>query len=72
MWKFGTVDACGILYQWSAKVFETGSKFGIGGGRISKLCIKLGDRIVYNYDRGEDVDEVDPAVLYSVMRAALE
>jgi len=38
-----------------AKVFEESSEFGIDGGKISKLEIRLGSEILCNYDRGWDV-----------------
>jgi len=49
---------CGKLYGYrvECKVFSVGSKWGIDGGKISKLCIRDGaGRWVVNYDRGWDV-----------------
>lgn len=46
-----------------AKVFAEGSSFGIDGGRISKLEIRLGNEILCSYDRGWDIEpseEVTP------------
>ncbi|WP_270361742.1 DUF7678 domain-containing protein [Eubacterium ramulus] len=37
------------------KVFTKGSKFGIGNGRIHKLCIKIDGKITARYDRGWDI-----------------
>ena len=37
-----------------------GSQYGINGGRISKLTLKRSGAIVCNYDRGWDVEPVDP------------
>ncbi len=31
------------------------SQYGIEGGRISKATLKIDGKVVYNYDRGEDV-----------------
>jgi len=44
-------------HTFNAKFFETGSTFGINDGRTSKLMVqdKKGN-IVFNYDRGMDVD----------------
>lgn len=43
-------------YNFDAKVYDRGSKFGIKGGRISKLTIRRsGVGLVANYDRGWDV-----------------
>jgi len=41
-------------YTFRAKVFDVGSVFGIGQGRISKLQVWCRDRVVMNYDRGWD------------------
>ena len=47
-------------FHFWVKHYETGSEFGIDGGRISKLMVKDMDtqRIVINYDRGWDVKPV--------------
>ena len=37
-----------------AKVYDEGSQYGIGEGRISKLTLKENGKVIYNYDRGED------------------
>ena len=55
MWIEGTIGA----YTYSAKVYGRGSVFGIDGGRISKLSIRKSGKIVYNYDRGLDFDNLD-------------
>ena len=57
MWEEGTFKGL----KWSAKIFNEGSKYGINGGRVSKLWVsnggKIGDREVYlNYDRGWDIE----------------
>ena len=48
-----------IIYEWEAKVYDTGSTYGIHGGRVSKLSVvKTVDnrkKIVINYDRGWDI-----------------
>ena len=51
MWKKGTLDG----YVYEAKVYAEGSVYGINGGKISKLQVKLDDRVVANYDRGWDL-----------------
>lgn len=56
MWTTGTIN--GFYYQ--IKHYPEGSKFGIEGGRISKLWIGK-DGITYaNYDRGWDIRPTDP------------
>ena len=59
MWKEGSLRVNGDIFHYWMKVYDTGSRFGIDGGRISKLMLKRNDEIVYNYDRGEDITPVD-------------
>lgn len=51
MWKKGNLDG----YVYEAKVYAEGSVYGIHGGKISKLQIKMDGQIVANYDRGWDL-----------------
>ena len=62
MWSEGTIgtnvfseDKPSKIFHYWVKHFEEGSKFGIDGGRISKLMLKLNGKIVVNYDRGWDI-----------------
>jgi len=55
MWKQGTING----YRYCAKCYETGSQYGIGGGRISKLEIRKDGKWLYNYDRDLDFDNLD-------------
>ena len=60
MWKEGTIGIPGAGGKYTAckywvKQYETGSEYGIDGGRISKLTIRIEDRVVSNYDRGWDI-----------------
>jgi hypothetical protein len=60
MWKQGAIlvpnpDESHTTVRYWAKVYETGSQFGIEGGRISKLMLKADNEIIYNYDRGLDI-----------------
>jgi hypothetical protein len=54
-WVWGTIDG----YFFEAKVFATGSDYGIKNGRVSKLSIRedsRGDSVRFvSYDRGWDV-----------------
>ena len=59
MWERGAIVADGTAFRYLAKVFDTGSVFGIGGGRISKLEIKRSGEVVAQYDRGWDIEPVD-------------
>lgn len=47
--------------SYSVKYFDEGSEFGIDGGRISKLCIKINGKITCCYDRGWDEEPEDDA-----------
>ncbi len=59
MWKFGLIEipqgSKNVRVRYEAKVFEEGSKFGIEGGRISKLWASINGETILNYDRGWDV-----------------
>lgn len=61
MWHEGTIGipmqdgGYKIAHYW-VKSFDEGSEWGINGGRISKLMIKIDGRITANYDRGWDID----------------
>ena len=59
MWKEGCILINYRGYQYWIKQWDTGSKFGINGGRISKLMIKRGGEVVCNYDRGWDMEAID-------------
>jgi hypothetical protein len=74
MWKEGTIGipkeyGGGIAHYW-AKVYDEGSEFGIDGGRISKLMIKIDGRTVVNYDRGWDIEpdenDMPTMIAYSI------
>lgn len=68
MWKEGTIGINAfsengetvICHYW-AKVYDEGSEFGIDGGRISKLTIKINGVTTCNYDREWDVEPTDEA-----------
>jgi hypothetical protein len=46
-------------YTVQALVFgEPSEEYGINGGCISKLWIRQGDTVVYNYDRGLDFSNI--------------
>ena len=59
MWKEGSLRVNGDIFHYWMKQFDEGSEWGIDGGRISKLMLKRNGKMVYNYDRGEDVAPVD-------------
>ena len=67
MWKKGTIsipdkrdkDRCILCHYW-VKVYPRPSRtYGINGGRISKLTIRIDGVVTANYDRGWDVEPRD-------------
>ena len=63
-WHEGTIgipqkDGSSKIAHYWVKAFEEGSKWGIDGGKISKLSIKIDGEWVANYDRGWDVKPAD-------------
>ncbi len=69
LWKEGAIGVpvngeTKIAHYW-AKVYDEGSEYGIDGGRISKLQIRIDGQTVVSYDRGWDVkpDENDEATM---------
>ena len=59
LWQEGALLINDKGYHYWVKVYDTGSQYGIDGGRVSKLMIKRNNEIVCNYDRGWDVEPVD-------------
>lgn len=65
----------GISFKYEAKVFDTGSPFGIDNGRISKLEVmrKTGEdswTLIILYDRGWEIrpkDEIDKKALNYIL-----
>ena len=60
MWKQGIIGIPDDKGKYTSchywiKVYEEPSEFGIDNGRISKLTIKIGGKVVCNYDRGWDI-----------------
>ena len=58
-WIKGTIGE----YEFYALVFQTGSQYGINGGRVSKLSVRRKievfsgvSRYIINYDRGWDIE----------------
>ncbi|MBR3240896.1 MAG: hypothetical protein IKF99_20975 [Oscillospiraceae bacterium] len=67
MWKEGAIGIPDkqdkehhiICHYWVKVYKRRSSRFGINGGRISKLMIKINGEITANYDRGWDVEPKD-------------
>lgn len=56
-WHEGTIgipqkDGSSKIAHYWVKAFEGGNEWGINGGKISKLSIKIDGEWVANYDRG--------------------
>ena len=54
MWKEGSIKVNSSIFHYWMKQFDEGSEWGIEGGRISKLTIRIDDVTTANYDRGWD------------------
>ena len=50
MWTEGNING----YRYSVKVYDEASDMGINKGRISKLDMSKGGKLVASYDRGWD------------------
>lgn len=59
MWKEGSLKVYDSIFHYWMKQYDEDSRFGIDGGRISKLMLKRDSIIVANYDRGWDVKPAD-------------
>ena len=66
-WTSGTIGE----FRFSAKVYGAPSKYGINGGRVSKLEIKKGTMPVVNYQRGWDI-RPESDEIQEIFRAVLE
>ena len=61
MWKQGAIGIPNgkggyTSVKYCATIYDEPSEFGIEEGRISKLSLTQNGKIVYNYDRGLDLD----------------
>ena len=59
MWSEGSIKVRNSLFHYWVKHYDEPSEWGINEGRVSKLTLKRDGKIVYNYDRGLDVETVD-------------
>ncbi len=62
MWSEGTIGVPAkngtytAVHYWVKHFEEPSEDYGINGGKISKLMLKANGEIIYNYDRGLDID----------------
>ena len=67
MWSQGSIGVPNgdgtytVCKYWVKHFDEPSEEYGIGGGRISKLAIKVNGRYTANYDRGWDMEPEDEA-----------
>ena len=64
MWKKGTIsipieDGKMVVCHYQVKYYEEPSTYGIKGGRISKLMIRINGKVTCNFDRGWDIEPED-------------
>ena len=59
MWSEGSIKGRNSIFHYWVKHYDEPSEYGINEGRVSKLTLKRNGKIVYNYDRGLDVEAVD-------------
>ena len=72
MWSEGIIacSATGGKYKYWVKHYETGSQFGIDGGKVSKLTIRKVDEThdLVNYDSGWDIEpEGELEAVYAII-----
>lgn len=63
----GWIKAYVLGYECTAKMYNRSSTYGLNGGRISKLQVKLAGREMYNFDRGLDFDRVPQGHLCEII-----
>ena len=67
MWKKGSIKIGNQIFTYYAKVYgEPSEDYGIEGGKVSKLEIRLGDFPVARYDRGWDIESETEAAQMAV------
>lgn len=59
MWSKGSLTIGGCEFVYEVKHFESDSKYGIDGGKISKLSIRREGEEVVSYERGWDLRPKD-------------
>ena len=61
MWKEGTIGVpvenskYKVVHYWVKVYEEPSEEYGINGGKISKLSLKMDGEWIANYDRGWDI-----------------
>jgi len=60
MWSEGSIRVGTSGFHYWVKHYEEGSRFGIEGGRISKLELRRNGETAARYERGWDILPADP------------
>jgi hypothetical protein len=68
-WTIGTLNLDGQVAEFQAKVYDEPSEYGINDGRISKLWVRSHGVVLYNYDRGLDVDNLPARCVEAIVEA---
>lgn len=77
MWHEGTIaipkkdGSTKVAHYWVKAYDEPSEDYGINGGKISKLSIKIDGKYTANYDRGWDIrpaeDDEDTQIAYCIL-----
>lgn len=77
MWHEGTIGipkkdgSTKIAHYWVKTYDEPSEDYGINGGKISKLSIRIDGKYTTNYDRGWDIrpaeDDEDTQITYCIL-----
>ena len=70
MWEQGSLLIENTVVKYCVKHYEEPSEeYGIDGGRISKMELRINNNITLNYDRGWDIEPEDEAsqLAYAVL-----
>lgn len=64
MWREGTIriskgEKYTVAHYWVKAFDESSEEYGINGGKISKLSIKIDGEYTANYDRGWDIEPAE-------------
>jgi hypothetical protein len=64
MWHEGTIgipkgEEYSVAHYWVKAFDEANEEYGINGGKISKLSIKIDGKYTANYDRGWDIEPAE-------------
>lgn len=68
MWEKGTLNIDGKNIGYCVKHYDESSEtYGIDGGRISKMELRIDGRVTYSYDRGLDIEPEDEVTQLAYM-----